>query len=51
MAQPVAEPEGRVHLFCHADSGYHLLGATLAASGLSLRWYNDTFFQTSAMTS
>lgn len=43
LAQPVAEPEGRIHLFCHADGGYHLLGVTLAASG-SLRWYHDTFF-------
>ncbi|AFZ29223.1 xylulokinase [Gloeocapsa sp. PCC 7428] len=43
LAQPVAESEGRVHLFCHADGGYHLLGVTLAASG-SLRWYRDTFF-------
>lgn len=33
---------GGVHLFCHADGGYHLLGVTLAAGG-SLRWYRDTF--------
>lgn len=36
------DTEGRVHLFCHADGGYHLLGVTLAAAG-SLRWYRDTF--------
>jgi xylulokinase len=36
------DPEGRVHLFCHADGGYHLLAVTLAAAG-SLRWYRDTF--------
>jgi xylulokinase len=30
-----------VHLFCHADGGYHFLGVTLAAGG-SLRWYRDT---------
>ena len=40
--RPLPDPEGRVHLFCHADGGYHLLGVTLAAGG-SLRWYRDTF--------
>lgn len=40
--RPVPDPEGRVHLFCHVDGGYHLLGVTLAA-GSSLRWYRDTF--------
>lgn len=39
---PIPDPEGRVHLFCHVDGGYHLLGVTLAAGG-SLRWYRDTF--------
>lgn len=39
--RPIPDPEGRVHLFCHADGGYHLLGVTLAAGG-SLRWYRDT---------
>jgi len=39
--RPTPDPEGRVHLFCHADGGYHLLGVTLAAGG-SLRWYRDT---------
>ncbi len=34
------EPNGRVHLFCHADGGYHLLGVTLAAAG-SLQWMHD----------
>ena len=38
----IPAPEGRVHLFCHVDGGYHLLGVTLAAGG-SLRWYRDTF--------
>lgn len=42
LNQPTPDPEGRVHLFCHADGGYHLLGVTLAAAG-SLRWYRDTF--------
>lgn len=39
--RPLPDPAGRVHLFCHADGGYHLLGVTLAAGG-SLRWYRDT---------
>lgn len=40
--RPIPDPEGRVHLFCHVDGGYHLLGVTLAAGG-ALRWYRDTF--------
>jgi xylulokinase len=36
------DPEGRVHLFAHADGGFHLLGVILSAAG-SLRWYRDTF--------
>ena len=39
---PTPDPEGRVHLFAHADGGFNLLGVTLAAGG-SLRWYRDTF--------
>lgn len=35
------EPEGRVHLLCHADGGWHLLGVTLAAAG-SLAWLQRT---------
>ncbi|MEX2541184.1 MAG: xylulokinase [Trueperaceae bacterium] len=42
QAEPKPDPDGRVHLFCHADGGYHLLGVTLAAAG-SLRWFRDTF--------
>ena len=41
LERPTPDPEGRVHLFCHADGGYHLLGVTLAAAG-SLSWYRDT---------
>lgn len=37
------DPDGRVHLFCHADGGYNLLGVTLAAAG-SFQWYRDTFY-------
>lgn len=42
LERPTPDPEGRVHLFCHADGGYHLLGVTLAAAG-SLQWYRDVF--------
>jgi len=47
--RPIPDPEGRVHLFCHADGGYHLLGVTLAAGG-ALRWYRDTFASQLAFT-
>lgn len=40
LAQPTPDPEGRIHLFCHADGGYHFLGVTLAAAG-SLQWFRD----------
>jgi xylulokinase len=39
--RPISDPVGRVHTFCHADGGYHLLGVTLAAGG-ALRWHRDT---------
>jgi xylulokinase len=42
LNEPTPDPEGRVHLFCHADGGYNLLGVTLSAAG-SLQWYHDTF--------
>lgn len=42
LREPTPDPEGRVHLFCHADGGYNLLGVTLAAAG-SLDWYRRTF--------
>jgi xylulokinase len=41
VPQPTPDPEGRVHLFCHVDGGYHLLGVTLSAAG-SIRWCQDT---------
>jgi xylulokinase len=40
LETPTAEPEGRVHLFCHADGGYFFLGCTLSAAG-SLQWFRD----------
>ncbi len=36
-----AEPEGRVHAFCHAvPGGWHAMGVMLSAAG-SLRWLRD----------
>jgi xylulokinase len=43
IGQPTPDPHGRVHLFCHADGGYYLLGVTLAAAG-SLQWLRATLF-------
>jgi xylulokinase len=41
--QPIVEPEGRLHAFCHALPGkWHLMGVMLSAAG-SLRWYRDAF--------
>lgn len=41
--QPLYDPEGRLHSFCHAVAGkWHLTGVTLAAAG-SLKWYFDNF--------
>ncbi|WP_407541868.1 xylulokinase (plasmid) [Deinococcus radiomollis] len=50
LEQPTPDPEGRVHLFAHADGGYNLLGVTLSAAG-ALQWFRDrlapgTDFQT-----
>jgi xylulokinase len=41
-AEPLIEPEGRLHAFCHALPGrWHLMGVMLSAAG-SLQWYRDT---------
>lgn len=40
LTAPTPDPEGRVHLFAHADGGYHLLGVTLACAG-ALQWLRD----------
>ena len=38
-----AEPEGRVHAFCHAVPGsWHAMGVMLSAAG-SLRWFREAF--------
>jgi xylulokinase len=40
-AEPLVEPEGRLHAFCHAvPDQWHLMGVMLSAAG-SLRWYRD----------
>jgi xylulokinase len=40
--QPIIEPDGRLHAFCHAVPGmWNLMGVMLSAAG-SLRWYRDT---------
>jgi xylulokinase len=40
-AQPVRDPGGRVHTFCHAVPGaWHVMGVTQGA-GLSFRWFRD----------
>ncbi len=41
--EPVYDPEGRLHSFCHAVTGkWHLTGVTLSAGG-SVRWYSEKF--------
>lgn len=40
LTRPTPDPQGRVHLFCHADGGYHLLGVTLSAAG-ALGWLHS----------
>jgi len=40
--EPVIEPEGRLHAFCHSvPDTWHLMGVMLSAAG-SLQWYRDT---------
>ncbi len=40
--EPIIEPEGRLHAFCHAvPDKWHLMGVMLSAAG-SLRWFHDT---------
>src|SRR5271166_2175236 len=43
-ADPVKDPKGRLHTFCHAVPGeWHVMGVTQSA-GLSFRWLKETFF-------
>ncbi len=40
-AQPVTDPTGALHAYCHAAPGrWHMMGVTLAAGG-SVRWLRD----------
>lgn len=40
-SEPLVEPEGRLHAFCHAAPGlWHFMGVMLSAAG-SLQWYRD----------
>ncbi len=40
-AEPLYEPRGRVHAFCHAAPGrWHMMSVMLSAAG-SLRWFRD----------
>ena len=42
-ANPLLDPKGRIHTFCHAvPSRWHVMGVTQAA-GYSLRWFRDQF--------
>jgi len=43
LERATPDPQGRVHLFCHADGAYHLLGVTLSAAA-SLQWLRNTLF-------
>ena len=46
--QPMPDPQGRIHTFCHAaPQRWYQLGATLSA-GLSLRWLRDRLRLTSS---
>lgn len=41
--KPLTDPEGRIHTLCHAVPGtWHLMGVA-QATGLSLRWFRDSF--------
>jgi xylulokinase len=43
--QYAAEPQGRLHVFCHAVRGaWHAMGVMLAAGG-ALRWFRDALGQ------
>ena len=47
-AEPVKDPHGRLHTFCHAVPGrWHVMGVTQSA-GLSLHWLRATFFKQSS---
>lgn len=42
-AEPLLDPKGRIHTFCHAvPDRWHVMGVTQAA-GFSLQWFRDQF--------
>jgi len=43
--EPVLDPKGRVHTFCHAVPGKWLVMGVTQGAGLSLRWFRDNFGQ------
>ena len=44
--EPLYEPQGRVHAFCHAVPGrWHMMSVMLSAAG-SLRWFRDALAPT-----
>jgi xylulokinase len=46
IANPVHDPQLRLHLFCHAIPNRWHLEAAILSAGLSLRWLRDQFWQT-----
>ena len=47
-AEPIKDPKGRLHTFCHAVPGrWHVMGVTQSA-GLSFRWLKETFLSGSS---
>ncbi len=40
--QPLSDPAGATHTFCHANNRWHRMGVMLSCGG-GLRWYRDTF--------
>jgi len=39
--EPIADPTGATHTFCHANGAWHRMGVMLSCGG-SLRWFRDT---------
>jgi xylulokinase len=43
LPEPVADPQGRAHVFCHAvPCAWHAMGVMLSAAG-AFRWFRDVF--------
>jgi xylulokinase len=45
MAQPVHDPQLRLHLFCHSVPNRWHLEAAILSAGLSLRWLRDNLWE------